>query len=235
MEGRFILDNSQIAFEIIHKLKLKTRGNFSELALKIDISKAYDKVDWNFLKNTMLSMDFSDKWVQWMMMCVTLVNYSVLVNSNRVRPIQPRRGLRQGDPLSPYLFILIAEGLSSLIRSAANKGDIHSIKIYWGALTMSHLLFADYCFLFCEANLNEVHHLMETLKVYEEARTQFEQVRSFFNRNLSIQAKEDLSRIMGVRHVMGTGTHLGLPSMIGRSKKAIFMFIKDRIWKRTNS
>lgn len=68
VEGRSILDNSQIAFEIIHKLKWKSRGNTAELALKIDISNAYDKVDWQFLKNLLLQMGFSDKWVRWMMM-----------------------------------------------------------------------------------------------------------------------------------------------------------------------
>jgi hypothetical protein len=57
----------------------------------------------------------------------------------------------------------------------------------------------------------------------------------FFSRNISMGAQEDLSRIMGVRHVLGTGTYLGLPSMVGRSKKSTFTFVKDRVWKRINS
>jgi hypothetical protein len=79
---------------------------------------------------------------------------------------------------------------------------------------------------------------MQVLKTYEEAsRQEINLTKSevFFSRNLSVAAQEDLSRIMGVRHVLGTGNYLGLPSMIGRKKKVIFAYIKDRIWKRINS
>ncbi|GAU34899.1 hypothetical protein TSUD_144300 [Trifolium subterraneum] len=164
IEGRSILDNALIAIEVIHALKRKTTGRRGELALKIDISKAYDKIDWGFLRG---------------------------------------RGLRQGDHLSPYLFILVTEGLTALIKNSVARGDLHGVKICRGAPTVSHLLFADDCFLFC--------------------------------RNVSMAAQEDLSRIMGVRHVLGTGNYLGLPSMIGRKKKDIFAYIKDRVWKRINS
>jgi hypothetical protein len=79
---------------------------------------------------------------------------------------------------------------------------------------------------------------MEVLRVYEAASGQeinMTKSEVFFSRNISVPAQEDLSRIMGVRHVLGTGTYLGLPSMVGRSKKETFAFIKDRIWKRINS
>ena len=103
---------------------------------------------------------------------------------------------------------------------------------------MSHLLFADDCFLFCRANLSEVTILKDTLNIYDDASGQeinLNKSEVFFSQNLSDSTKEDLATIMGVRHVLGTGSYLGLPSMIGRSKKATFSFIKDRIWKRINS
>jgi hypothetical protein len=129
VEGRYITDNALIAIEIIHALKRKTRGAKGDLALKIDISKAYDKVEWSFLKGILCKMGFSDRWVQWMMLCVSSVNYSALVKFEKVGPIHPDRGLRQGDPLSPYLFILVAEGLTSLINKAVASGDLHGVKI----------------------------------------------------------------------------------------------------------
>jgi hypothetical protein len=79
---------------------------------------------------------------------------------------------------------------------------------------------------------------MRILKTYEEATGQeinLTKSEVFFSRNLSIAAQEDLSKIMGVRHVLGTSNYLGLPSMIGRKKKDVFAYIKDRIWKRINS
>ncbi|KAK2423594.1 hypothetical protein QL285_034041 [Trifolium repens] len=238
IEGRSILDNALIAVKIIHTLKRKTRGRKGDLALKIDISKAYDKVDWGFMRGMLERLGFVDKWIHWMMLCVSSVNYSVLVNFEKVGPIFPGRGLKQGDPLSPYLFILVTEGLTTLIKKSVARGDLHGVSICRGAPVVSHLLFADDCFLFCRSTVAECNHLMNILKIYEEASGQeinLSKSEVFFSRNLSVPAQEDLSRIMGVRHVLGTGNYLGLPSMIGRKKKDVFAYIKDRIWKRINS
>ncbi|WJX78361.1 hypothetical protein P8452_61592 [Trifolium repens] len=237
VEGRSIIDNALIATEIIHCLKRCTRGAKGELALKIDFSKAYDKVEWSYLKGVLGRMGFSDTWIKWMMLCVSSVNYSALVNFEKVGPIHPGRGLRQGDPLSPYLFILITEGLTSLIHKAVACGDLHGVKICRGAPVVSHLLFADDCFLFCRSNISETTKLMEILKTYEMASGQeinLSKSEVFFSRNISRAGQEDLSNIMGVKHVLGTGPYLGLPSMVGRSKKGTFAYINDRIWKRIN-
>jgi hypothetical protein len=210
----------------------------SELALKIDINKAYNKVDWGFLCGMLERLGFSNKWIHWMMLCVSSVNYSALVNFEKVGPIIPGRGLRQGDPLSPYLFILIIEGLTSLLIKSVACGDLHGVQICRGAPVVSHLLFADDCFLFCRATIGEANLLMKILKTYEEASGQeinLSKSEVFFSKNLSIAAQEDLSKIMRVKHVLGTGNYLGLPSMIGRKKKEVFAYIKDRIWKRINS
>ncbi|KAK2360556.1 hypothetical protein QL285_085815 [Trifolium repens] len=238
VEGRSIIDNAVIAIEVIHCLKRRTKGAKGELALKIDFSKAYDKVEWGYLKGVLGRMGFSETWIQWMMVCVSSVNYSALVNFDKVCPIHPGRGLRQGDPLSPYLFILVTEGLTSLIHKAVASGDLHGVKICRGAPIVSHLLFADDCFLFCRSNLSETRKLMEILKTYEVASGQeinLSKSKVFFSQNLSRAGQEELSNIMGVKHVLGTGTYLGLPSMVGRSKKETFAYIKDQIWKRINS
>ncbi|PNX71244.1 ribonuclease H, partial [Trifolium pratense] len=238
IEGRSILDNALIAIEVIHALKRRTRGLKGELALKIDISKAYDKVDWGFMRGMLERLGFSNTWIHWMMLCVSSVNYSVLVNFEKVGPIVPGRGLRQGDPLSPYLFLLVTEGLTKLIHKSLASGELHGVKICRGAPSVSHLLFADDCFLFCRATVAETELLMKILKTYEEASGQeinLAKSEVFFSRNLSAADQEDLSKIMGVRHVLGTGNYLGLPSMVGRKKKHIFAFLKDRIWKRINA
>lgn len=76
-------------------MKQKKRGAEGEVALKIDVSKAYDRVDWGFLKNQMQRMGFLKKWIDWVMLCVTTVSYSINFNGSQVGPITPRRGLRQ--------------------------------------------------------------------------------------------------------------------------------------------
>jgi hypothetical protein len=136
-------------------------------------------------------LGFANQWIHWMMLCVSSVNYSVLVNFEKVGPILPGRGLRQGDPLSPYLFILITEGLTALIKQSVARGDIHGVQICRGAPVVSHLLFADDCFLFCRSTIEESNHLMGVLKTYEEASGQeinLSKSEVFFSRNLSLVA-----------------------------------------------
>lgn len=98
-----------------------------------------------------------------MMMCVKTIQYAVVANYDKVVPISSRRGIRQREPLSLFLFIIVAQGLTSLLRRAENKGDIHGIKICRKARTVLHLLFADDCFLFCRENLQESVVLKNTL------------------------------------------------------------------------
>lgn len=186
-------------------------------------------MDLGFLIGMISRMGFIDRWIHWVMICVTSVHCIVIVNSDRVRPIELGRGLGQGDPLSPYLFILILEGLSSLIKGAVAHVDIHGIQICRGAPSVSYLLFANDCFLFCRANLTEVRYLMKLLNTYVDASGNMTKSEVFFSHNISNPTKKDLISIMGVHHVMGTRKYLGLPSMIGRRKKATFSFIKDYI------
>jgi hypothetical protein len=183
-------------------------------------------------------MGFSHQWIDWIMLCVETVDYSVLLNGNVVGPIIPSRGLRQGDPLSPYLFIICVEGLSSLIRQFENRGDIHGVKICRTAPIVSHLLFADDCFLFFRAAENEAMTMKHILATYEVASGQsINLLKSelFCSRNVQTPLQNSIANILGVQQVLGTGKYLGLPSMIGRSRKATFSFIKDRIWKKLNS
>jgi hypothetical protein len=235
---RSILDNVIVAMETMHHMKCKTRGNIGEVALKIDISKAYDRVDWNYLMNVIGAMGFCDKWTKWIQMCLVSIQYSVLVNGESVGPINPGRGLRQGDPLSPYLFILCAEGLTSLIKKYEGRGDIHGVKVCRGAPSLSHLLFADDCFLFFRADAREAQCMKQILNDYERASGQainYTKSEFYFSRNTPTNIKEQVSGILGVTEVLGTDRYLGMPSMIGRNKKAMFGYLKDRMWKKIQS
>ncbi|GAU45522.1 hypothetical protein TSUD_186790 [Trifolium subterraneum] len=194
-----------------HALKRKTQGRRGELALKIDISKAYDKVDWGFLRGVMTKMGFTDVWIRWVMMCVSLVNYSVLMNYDRVGPIFPGRGLRQGDPLSPYLFILVTECLTALIHRAVGRGDLHGVRICRGAPEVSHLLFADDCFLFCRANVAEVNELMRILHTYEQAleeRRKSKREGGELGQGISWRFKSQDPRIVELRSRIGSGDNI---------------------------
>ena len=120
--GRAITGKVVAAFELIYYMKRKACGKFGDVALKIDIIKAYDRLSWRYLEAILTKMGFHTRWIECITLCVSTVSYYVSVNGELVDPITPKRGLRQGDPFSPYLFILCAEGLSSLMKQVEERG-----------------------------------------------------------------------------------------------------------------
>ena len=165
--GRSINDNVIIDCELLHYMNRKQRGNVGEVSLKLDISKACDRVDWKFLHHMLRILGFDDGWIKWIMMCVTFIRYYVLMNGSEVSRIIPKRGLRQGCPLSPYLFIICAEGLSALLRQAESSGLINGSKVCRGAPSISHLFFADDSFLFFKSTKEETRVIHRILELYE--------------------------------------------------------------------
>ena len=119
--GRGTPDNIIVAQEVLHFMK-KTKSKKGTLAFKIDLEKAYDRVDWGFLKQTLVSFGFPPPTVNLIMRCVTASSLSILWNGDRLNSFTPSRGLRQGDPISPYLFVLCMERLSCSINQQVDKG-----------------------------------------------------------------------------------------------------------------
>lgn len=139
--GRVITDNILMAFKTLHYMKNHQNGNTGFMALKLDMSKTYDRVEWSSLKCLLRKMGFHNKWVDLMMECITTVSYSILINGEPSQTIRPSRGLRQRDLLSPYLFLLCTEGLQDLLTKAAASGDIRGIFIYRNGPRLTHLFF----------------------------------------------------------------------------------------------
>ena len=139
------------------------------MVVKLDISKAYNKMEWIFLQQMMVKLGFDPTWIQLAMETVTTTSYSVLINGKPKGFITPTRGIRQGDPLSPYLFLMCVEGLSALVRKAGETGVLKEIKSSQNGIWVSHLIFANDSLLFCQATMEESQKLLQVLAQYEVA------------------------------------------------------------------
>ena len=122
--GRLITDNSIIAFECLHHIQTTKNNAPSLCAYKLDLSKSYDRVDWSFLEKALARWGFSELWISCVMACVSSVKYSMKFNGKLLETFSPSRGLRQGDPLSPFLFLFVADALSLLMEKAAREDGL---------------------------------------------------------------------------------------------------------------
>jgi hypothetical protein len=139
LKDRLIFDAVGIAQECLHTVKTK---KFNSLILKLDLRKAYDKVSWQFLRMMLIQIGLKWEVTQWIMGCVSSANYVVLINGSPTGFFKSHRGLRQGCPLSPLLFLLVVEGLSRLLKKACTEGSFKGIKVATGII-ISHLFFVD--------------------------------------------------------------------------------------------
>jgi hypothetical protein len=115
VSGRLITDNAIVAYECLHTIR-KQRVKKPFFALKIDMMKAYDRVEWNYLHGCLVKLGFATNWINSVMRCVTIVRYAVKVNGDLTKLVVPSRRIRQSDPISPYSFLLRKEGMSCLLH-----------------------------------------------------------------------------------------------------------------------
>ncbi|XP_056847372.1 uncharacterized protein LOC130498048 [Raphanus sativus] len=235
---RLITDNILVAQESFHALRTNKRCREDFMAIKTDMSKAYDRVEWSFIAALMLKMGFDERLVDLIMCCVTSVSYQVLVNGQPRGRIFPKRGLRQGDPLSPFLFILCTEALISLLNGAELEKQIVGLRVARASPRISHLLFADDSLFFCKAELSQCKEIIDILDIYGKAsgqRINTSKSSMFFGNRVEAALKKDIKEVLGFTSEGGMGMYLGLPEQICGSKMKVFSFVQDRLNGRVNN
>jgi hypothetical protein len=136
------------------------------MAVKIDMEKAFDCMEWNFILTILTALGFHSTWINWIRICITSPSFSILINGSPFGLFNPERGLRQGDPISPFLFILGTEVLSRLLLCHESQELVKGIKIARNCSSITHLLFADDLILFAKATSSEATLLKSILDRY---------------------------------------------------------------------
>lgn len=168
------------------------------------------------------------------MRCVESVEYSVLMNGTPYEVIKPERGIRQEDPLSPYLFLICAEGFSNLLNREEALSHFNGLRINMHCPSISHLFFADDSLVFCRASEKDCRCIEGILKSYEMALGQtinLDKSSFMTNKNVSDEKKKRFSDILEIKHSTFICQYLGMPSQNNRCKGSLFQSLKSKVGK----
>ncbi|KAK4382614.1 hypothetical protein Sango_2856100 [Sesamum angolense] len=163
------LDNVLVSYELNHYLEYKTWGSVGYTALKLDLSEAYNRMEWSFLERVLAKLGFHPHFIFLIYLCVSIVSYSFLIDGQKFGHLHPQCDLYKGDSLSPYLFLFYAEALSHLLSTTKANGELQGVPISRHDPRVLHLLFADNTLIFCQATKDAMHCVGWTLKVFEES------------------------------------------------------------------
>ncbi|GJU71911.1 reverse transcriptase, partial [Tanacetum coccineum] len=233
--GRQIQDSIVVANEAFHYIRNKKHGEQSVMALEVDLNKAFDRVEWDFLFVVLSKMGFGDVWCDWIRACLTTYELEFMVNGDSVGVIKPQRGLRQGDPISPYLFIIVADVLSRQILKAMSLGTLSCIKMAHNCPFISHIFFADGSLFFLKASHVECTALVSILNSYCAASGQtvnFQKSSTFFSPNTPCLLHDDICSALYVQQMDSKAKYLGLPSIFGQKKTEMFSFLLDKVLQK---
>lgn len=233
--GRSTSDNIIITQEVLHTLRSK-KGKKGGILLKIDLEKAYDKISWNFLLDTLIFFNLDPSWtaliMSCVMSCVSSVKTAIIWNGEVLDDFSPGRGLRQGDPLSPYLFVLCMERLSILIDNKCEAGDWKGIKVARDSEALTHLFFADDLILFGHANRANCKAMMEVLNDFCSLSGQtvnLSKSKMFVSPNVTRRKARHLSNFCGIALTNDLGKYLGVPLLHKRTNRSHFKHIIEKV------
>lgn len=231
MRGRNILEGVVILHETVHEMH---RKNLSGIIFKIDFEKAYDKVKWPFLLQTLRMKGFSAKWISWIHTFISGGSVAVNVNDDIGHFFQTKKGLRQGDPLSPLLFNIVADMLAVLLRRAEEHEQIGGIVPHLIEGGLSILQYADDTILFLEHDLDKARNMKLILAAFEQVsglKINFHKS-ELFCFGEARDASDQYAEIFGCKQGQLPMCYLGIPIHYKKLRNTDWKKIEERFEKR---
>ncbi|WOL04692.1 hypothetical protein Cni_G13414 [Canna indica] len=223
IKGRLISDNILLAHELTHHLKTKQKSFSHDMTIKLDMSKAFDRLEWPCLIAILQALGFHANFIEIIKQCTQTVSYSVLVSGKTYGSFIPSRGLHQGDPLSPFLFVIAMEGFNLLLEKARIEQQLRGVQINRRCSEISSLPFADDVLLFSKADAHHATTLKHLLTRFEDLSDQQINVNKFaifFSKFCPPHFSSEIGRTFDIPNIGSQDMYLGLPAMINKSKKA---------------
>ena len=224
MPGRQIVDNIIIYQEVIYSMR-KQKPGVGTMLIKIDLEKAYDRLSWKFIRNTLEIGGFPNSSVRKIMKCVETSKVSVSWNGTALDWFQPSGGIRQGDTISPYIFVLCLERIGHIIQPVVDDEKWEPIKLSRYGPNLSHLFFADDLLFFAEASENQIQIIMECLNLFcsmSGQKVSLKKSSIFFSKGVEKTMVEKISNISKIPITTKRDKYLGTPAINGRMYSGLY-------------
>lgn len=236
VKGRVIQDNILACKEISHHLEKSCRKP-GYMILKLDLEKAYDKLNWNFIEETLLNANFPPNLTRLLMACVTSSKIQIQWNGSLLEEFKPNRGIRQGDPVSPYLFILCLERLGHMICKATHDKRWKPVAWDRGTIQVPYLFFADDILLFAQATPDQavlIKHILEQFCQGSGLSISIAKSHVMFGKAVPLATRDRIVSELQIPAVASLGTYLGIPLSVGKRRSSHYNFLLDRMRAKLN-
>ncbi|GKV18315.1 hypothetical protein SLEP1_g28713 [Rubroshorea leprosula] len=231
LPGQNGIDNVILLREFVHSFH-KRKGRQGDMIVKLDLEKAFDRLEWSFIKEALIFSNLPPLMIKLIMSCISSTSLSCIINGGATDSFKPCHGLRQGDPLSPYLFILCLEFLLLKLHHDISIGLWKGSKLGKSKPLFSHIFFTDDLIFAGKASISNASYLKEMLDFFcFRSRQSINQEKSkvFFSTNVNSATRYDICQTLGYVETLSLGKYLGFPISPKKVKKSNCAFIVDKV------
>ncbi|PNY14872.1 ribonuclease H, partial [Trifolium pratense] len=229
--GRSTKDNAIVLQEVLHVMRKSKKKN-GDMVFKLDLEKAYDRVNWTFLRDTLTKFNFPPKIISLIMFGISASSNSILWNGSKTEAFTPMRGLRQGDPLSPYLFVLCMERLGMMVSNRVSTGDWKPMQLVKNGTKISHLFFADDVLLFAKASPSQASIVKEVLDLFcsmSGLKISLGKSKFCTSGGVCRRVRDNIFTTTQIHATSRFEKYLGFKMLHGRIRKLDFVDVYDRV------